>query len=107
MVRREIVLGRPRWVVPQEPLRRQALGFDTPDQALGITVGPDGTWAWKDEHHLERLVELGAFSADQAVAIRAEGERVLEERPWPTGWEQWRPDPAWPIPELPVGWGRP
>ena len=35
---------------------------------------------------------------------RAEGESVLARAPWPTGWEKWRPDPAWELPELPDGW---
>ena len=34
------------------------------------------------------------------------GGRVLEEWPFPTGWEDWRPDPSWPIPQLPDGWDR-
>lgn len=88
----------------QEPLRRTRLGFDTRDHALDITVEPDGTWAWKDEHHVEQLVGLGVYTADQAREFRAEGERVLEARPWPTGWEHWRPDPSWPLPALPDGW---
>jgi hypothetical protein len=41
-----------------------------------------------------------------AAAVRAEAARVLEEWPFPTGWEDWRPDPYWPIPQLPVGWDR-
>jgi hypothetical protein len=88
----------------QAPLRRSALGFDTRDHALDITVEPDGTWQWKDEDHLEKAVAIGLFTDEEAEAIRAEGERVLAERPWPTGREDWRPDPAWPLPTLPDGW---
>jgi hypothetical protein len=29
---------------------------------------------------------------------------VLAAWPFPTGWEDWRPDPAWPAPELVSGW---
>ena len=90
----------------QAPLRRSALGFDTRDHALDITVEPDGTWEWKDEDHLEQAVAIGLYSADEAAAIRAEGERVIAEHPWPTGWEDWRPNPAWPLPSLPDGWER-
>jgi len=32
---------------------------------------------------------------------------VLADPPWPTGWEAWRPDPSWPVPELPPGWDAP
>ena len=88
----------------QEPLRRTRAGFDTRDQALDITVEPDGTWAWKDEEHLEQLVSLGVYSSTEAAAVRAEGERVLSERPWPTGWEDWRPDSEWSLPTLHDRW---
>jgi Protein of unknown function (DUF402) len=88
----------------QERLRPWDGGFDSRDQALDITVEPDGSWAWKDEEHLERLTTIGLFTADQARAIRAEGERVLAERPWPTGWEEWRPDLSWQLATLPDGW---
>ena len=88
----------------QEPLRRSQLGFESDDLILDIRVQPGGSWAWKDEDELEEAVRLGRFTEEEARAIRAEGERVLAERPWPTGWEDWRPDPAWPLPELPDGW---
>lgn len=88
----------------QEPIRRSRLGFDTDDLILDIRVQPDGSWEWKDEDELEEAVRLGRFTGDEARAIRAEGERVLEERPWPTGWEDWRADPSWGLPELPAGW---
>jgi Protein of unknown function (DUF402) len=88
----------------QEPLHRTQLGFDTDDLALDIRVQPDGTWRWKDRDELEELVRAGRFTEAEAAEIRAEGERVIEERPWPTGWENWRPDPCWGLPELPGGW---
>lgn len=93
------------WYVQlQEPLRRSRLGFDTRDHLLDITVEPGGSWAWKDEEELARAVELGAFSPGEASAVRATGERVIAARPWPTGWEEWRPDPRWKLPQLPAGW---
>ena len=88
----------------QEPLRRARLGFDTDDLVLDIWVEPDGSWTWKDADELEEAVRLGRFTEAEAAAIRSEGERVVAERPWPTGWEDWRPDPAWRLPELPAGW---
>ena len=92
------------YVNVEEPLARSPLGFDTDDLALDIRIEPDGSWAWKDEDELEALVEAGRFTRAQADEIRAEGERVLDEWPFPTGWEGWRPDPAWAIPRLPEGW---
>jgi uncharacterized protein DUF402 len=59
---------------------------------------------WKDEDELAAAVEHGPFTAERAAAIRAEGERVWAERPWPSGWEGWRPPPEWDATELPAGW---
>jgi predicted RNA-binding protein associated with RNAse of E/G family len=88
----------------QEPLRRSPVGFDTDDLVLDIWVEPNGVWEWKDEDELEEAVRLGRFTPAEAAAVRAEGERVIAARPWPTGWEDWKPDPSWPVPELPEGW---
>jgi hypothetical protein len=91
----------------QAPLERTRLGFDTRDHALDVTVDPEGRWAWKDEDHLERLVQAGAYTREAATAIRAEGVRVIAEWPFPTGWEDWRPDLSWASPSLPDGWNQP
>jgi hypothetical protein len=88
----------------EEPWRRTALGFDTRDHALDIVVDPDGAWRWKDEDHLEQATANGRFTREQALAIRAEGERVIIERPWPTGWEDWVAPADWQPPALPEGW---
>jgi hypothetical protein len=29
---------------------------------------------------------------------------LLREPPFDEDWSSWRPDPAWPAPELPTGW---
>ncbi len=93
----------------QRPVRRVRVGFDTTDHVLDVFVEPDGTWHWKDEDELAAAVEIGRFTATEAAAIREEGERVIqriEARSWPfdAGFEQWRPDPAWPLPSLPQDW---
>jgi hypothetical protein len=82
----------------QSPFRADELGYVTEDHALDIVVDPDGAWRWKDEDELADAVRAGRV---HEAAARAEGERVLAERPWPTGWEGFRPDPSWPVPELP------
>jgi hypothetical protein len=93
------------WYVQlQDPLRRSRLGFDTMDHALDVWIGPDGSWTWKDEDDLSEAEALGVFTPQEAAEVRAEGDRVLAARPWPTGWEDWRPDPRWQLPELPPGW---
>jgi Protein of unknown function (DUF402) len=75
------------------PMREVDGGFEVTDQALDVLVEPDGTWRWKDEDDLAEAVALGVWTAAEAAEIRAEGERVITERPWPTGWEEWRPEP--------------
>ena len=87
----------------EQPLRRSPVGFDTFDEKLDLIVQPDGSYRWKDEDELEQAAALGLLDAG---AVRAEAARVLEEWPFPTGWEDWRPDPSWPIPQLPDGWER-
>ena len=89
------------YVNMQEPLRREGRSFLTQDQELDIWIEPDGTWRWKDEQELLDWVPRGRFTEDEVAAIRAEGERVLAEWPFPTGWEEWEPDPSWAVPVLP------
>lgn len=93
------------WYVNLErPLRRSRVGFDHLDRELDLLARPDGTWEWLDEDEFEEAQALGVIDPVEAAEIRAEGERVLAQWPFPTGWEDWRPDPAWPLPELPAGW---
>jgi hypothetical protein len=75
------------------------------DHVLDIWVpGDTGQPQWKDEDEFAAAVAVGRFTADEAASIRAEGERVWAERPWPTGWEEWLPPTEWAQPELPDGW---
>jgi uncharacterized protein len=90
------------WYVNFErPLVRTPLGVDTFDEKLDLIVRPDGSYRWKDEDELEAAAAAGLLDA---AGVRAEAERVLREWPFPTGWEDWRPDPSWPVPQLPEGW---
>ena len=93
------------WYVQlEDPWRLWRLGFDTEDHTLDVVTEPDGSWRWKDGDELRVAVDVGFFTAEQAHAIRAEGGAVLAEWPFPTGWEQWEPDPTWPLPTLPADW---
>jgi len=93
------------WYVNLErPLVRSKVGFDVEDLFLDLVIGRDGAWRWDDEDELEDAVQAGLISAEDAEAARSEGERVLAEWPFPTGWEDWRPDPRWELPRLPAGW---
>ncbi len=100
-----------RWYINlEEPLRRTPVGFDYFDHTLDIVVAPDlSSWEWKDEDELDEAVRRGIFSAHEARRFREEGERALtrllnREPPFDRDWRAWRPDPAWPLPELPPGW---
>ena len=93
------------WYVNLErPLERSSVGFDLADLFLDLFVEPDGSHRWLDENELEEAVATGLIGEADAAAARAEGERVLAEWPFPTGWEDWRPDPRWEPPRLPAGW---
>jgi len=75
--------------------------IDHVDEKLDLVVEQDGSVRWKDEDELE---EAGASGYLDPAEVRAEAERLLADPPWPTGWEDFRPDPAWPVPQLPEGW---
>ena len=93
------------WYVNLErPQRRTAIGFDYEDDLLDVWVALGAEPELLDEDELAQAVELGFVSAERAAEIRAVAERVLAEPPWPTGWEEWRPEPGWEVPVLPPGW---
>jgi Protein of unknown function (DUF402) len=93
------------WYVNLErPLTRSPAGFDLTDLFLDIYIEPGRDPRWLDEDELEQALEAGLLTDDEAAAARTEGERVLAEWPFPTGWEDFRPDPRWELPELPAGW---
>lgn len=92
------------WYVNLErPLGRSPVGWDYVDHKLDLIVQSDGQVQWKDEDELAQAAAAGLLNER---TIRADAGRVLAQPPWPTGWESWRPDPAWPVPTLPEGWDR-
>jgi hypothetical protein len=92
----------------QTPLRRSRIGFDLWDQLLDVVVRPDRTWFWKDEDQFEDAIRLDVIGSKEAAAVRAQGESLIRglDALLPTGWEDWRPEPSWPVLELPEGWDR-
>jgi len=101
--------GRLRgWYVNLErPQRRTSRGFDYEDELLDVWMPVDGDDPeLLDEDELEEAVARGYVSTERAAVIRANAERVLAEPPWPTGWEDWQPEPGWQVPDLPPGWDR-
>jgi len=95
----------------QDPLRRTEIGFDTRDHVLDVLIPADrSSWAWKDEDELTEAIALGMFTQGDAERFRCAGERAVEhvllrEPPFDEDWEDWRPDPAWTVPELPEAAG--
>ena len=80
------------WYVQlQSPIAERDGVVETMDHALDVFVSPDGSWQWKDEDDFAEAQALGVFTPAEAAAVRAEGERAIAAKPWPTGWEQWRP----------------
>ena len=90
------------WYVNFErDVRRTPLGFDVADEKLDLIVHADGRAVWKDEDELQEAARLGLVNVSE---VRAAAEGVLADPPWPSGWEDWRPDPGWETPGLPPGW---
>ena len=85
----------------EQMLGRGPATLDYVDHKLDLIVRPNGPVTWKDEDELEEAGRLGLLDAD---AVRHDADRFLRERPWPTGWEGFRPDPDWTAPALPPGW---
>jgi uncharacterized protein len=98
------------WYVNFErPVTRAPLGFDYLDHELDLLVRPDGTTELLDEDEFEEAQRVGVIEPDEAAEVLAELARVRGaverwESPFCDGWETWRPDPAWPVPQLPAGW---
>jgi hypothetical protein len=93
----------------QRPFERTRCGFETMDMTLDLIINPDRSWYWKDEDELEAWVARGVCPPDLAERLREEGLAVarraeLDEPPFCEPWHEWRPDPSWPLPELPPGW---
>ena len=93
----------------QSPIRRVRQGVQLHDYALDVVVQPDMSWSWKDEDEFQVLVSRGFFGVDQVSSIRAEAARMVRTiesvgSPFCDGWEDWRPDPSWPVPLLPDDW---
>jgi hypothetical protein len=64
----------------------------------------------KDDELLDQRVADGRWTAEEARAIRALGDRLVREVVvprnwwWGTGWAEWQPDLSMGAPRLPAGW---
>ena len=96
----------------QPPFVRTPRGIQVTDYYLDLIISPSLDWAWKDEDEFEAMCQAGAFTNEQRLAIRSEGERMarrVETREWPfdQDWPNWRPDPRWTVPRITDYWPRP
>jgi hypothetical protein len=95
------------WYVNLEDVHeRDEDGVVTQDHVLDLWITPDRSVHWKDEDELEAAVIAGRYSPEQAAAFRDDARSVEEivaagGSPFCDGWEDWRPDPSWPVPQLP------
>jgi hypothetical protein len=96
----------------EEPRLRWSGGVDSEDHFLDIAVEPDRSWAWRDEDEFAQAQADGLMDGALTEQVRRAGRRavrVIEEwgSPFRDGWQDWRPDPRWPVPPLPAGWSLP
>ena len=90
----------------QRPFVRVPGGIDTLDLLVDLVVGPDLSWAWKDEDEYAHGRRMGLVTDAEHREVEAARElavAMIEGRDGPFGLapEPWAPDPAWPDPKLP------
>jgi hypothetical protein len=95
----------------EEPLRRWSRGVDSEDHFLDISVQPDRSWRWLDEDEFAQAQADGLMPAALAAQVRQAGLRAVDVirawgPPFRDRWQDWRPDPDWPVPALPADWDR-
>ncbi|MET9665667.1 DUF402 domain-containing protein [Streptomyces sp. NPDC006475] len=95
----------------EEPRTRWSGGIDSEDHFLDISVDPDRSWRWHDEDEFDQAQRVGLIGPEKAERVRLAGEEAVRAvrawgAPFSDGWEHWRPDPAWRVPELPADWAR-
>ncbi|MGA8112493.1 MAG: DUF402 domain-containing protein [Actinocatenispora sp.] len=111
------VAGFEAWYVNLERhevcLDDRTAGIDVVDQELDGVLSADRRWVWKDEESFADKTGHPAFwSAAEAEAVRAEGERVRAVAeaggaPFDGRWCDFTPAPDWTLPERPAyGWDR-
>jgi len=90
----------------EAPLRRDGDMVLTRDHTLDLLVAPDRRHGRKDEDELAIARSVGWYTqgeVDEILDAAAELEAVIEVwgSPFCDGWEDFKPDPSWPLPALP------
>ncbi|WP_166968745.1 DUF402 domain-containing protein [Brevibacterium atlanticum] len=91
----------------EDPFTRFDRGIRTADHVLDIVVDAQGRYQLKDEDELEFAREAGMFSDEKVARIRAAADSALEDIeawrfPFDSDYSDFRPDPTWPVPQLPA-----
>ncbi len=76
------------------------------DHILDVEIEPDGTVSLKDEDEVVAALSQGRLTAEQASRIERHADAAsasFRAGDWPFDprWQAFRPDPSWPLPELP------
>lgn len=88
-------------------------GLDTVDWDLDVVADPAGNWRWKDVEEFEGRLPYADYWVDDEAEVRAAGAAAIKlieagEHPFDGTWADFRPDPAWRLPDrAPAGWDRP
>ncbi|MDH6133954.1 hypothetical protein P3T37_003353 [Kitasatospora sp. MAA4] len=96
------------WYVNLEHRVRNGLDIVVTDLELDLVVRPDGSWEWKDAESFSAKTGHPAYwTAEQAKAIRSEGERLIglaTEKAFPFDGSRidFRPPADWAVPKLPA-----
>ncbi len=84
------------WYVNFEtPVLRTADGVDVDDLQLDVVIDPDGSWRWKDVHHLAPALASGRITQDELLAVLAAATEVADllarDDRWWAPWDGWTP----------------
>lgn len=95
----------------QRPFERTERAIQIMDLMLDLIVSQDMNWKWKDEDEFEALVSHGLIDGEEAARVRQDARRMIGQvetngAPFSEPWHDWRPEPSWPLSELPNGWNR-
>ncbi len=89
--------GRTRgWYVNLEtPVVRARGAVEVNDLQLDVVIDPDGSWHWKDVHHLAPTLASGRISHDELLATLAAAAEIADllerDERWWAPWDDWTP----------------